>query len=131
MYGEDDLRSLCGGVSVVGDDKAASGSSGSSSGMNAGSGGSSNEKEWRSRAQQIHAQMDATDDQIKNLKEDIKKNGASGFDLQSGRSKGIVYIDDKNARLQKLENRKKSLEQALDELQDQARKAGVNSDWVR
>ena len=131
VYGEDDLKSLSGGVSVVGDAKAASDLSALDMPAMTSAGGRDNEKEWRARAQQIHTKMDATDEQIKGLKEDIKKNGASGFDLQSGMKQNVVYINDKNARLQKLENKKKSLEQALDQLQDEARKAGVSSDWVR
>jgi len=132
VYGEDDLKNLSGGVSVVGDAKAGSDRSAQDTiaATSAGSGKDA-EKQWRARAQQIHTQIDATDGQIKNLKEDIKKNGASGFDAQSGMKQGVVYIDDKNARLQKLENKKKSLEQSLDQLQDEARKAGVDSDWVR
>jgi hypothetical protein len=131
VYGEEDLKNLSGGVSVVGDGKVGSDGSSQDSQPMTSRGGKDNEKEWRARAQQIHTQMDATDEQIKSLKEDIKKNGASGFDAQTGRNQGVVYLDDKNARLQKLENKKKSLEQALDELQMQARKAGVDSDWVR
>jgi hypothetical protein len=131
VYGEDDLKNLSGGVSVVGDGKAGSDRSSQDKAAISSGGDQNNEKEWRARAQQIHQQMDATDDQIKNLKEDIKKNGASGFDAQSGLRQGVVYLDDKNARLQKLENKKKSLEQALDQLQEEARKAGADSAWVR
>lgn len=132
VYGEDDLKNLSGGVSVVGDAKAGSDRSAQDvTSATPASNGKDAEKQWRARAQQIHAQLDATDEQIKNLKEDIKKNGASGFDAQSGMKQGVVYIDDKNARLQKLESKKKSLQQALDQLQEEARRAGVDSDWVR
>jgi len=40
-------------------------------------------------------------------------------------------VDDKNARLKKLEDNRKALERALDDLQEQGRKAGVPADWVR
>jgi hypothetical protein len=136
VYGEEDLAGLKGGVSVVGDGNATANSAGqdssaTSSDPGAGGGANDSEKQWRQRAQQIHGQMDATDEQIKNLKEDIKKNGASGFDPQKGLRENVIYVDDKNARLKKLEDRKKALEQALDQLQEDGRKAGVPSDWVR
>jgi hypothetical protein len=138
VYGEEDLAGMKGGVSVVGDGNAPARTPGSDGNATevagdraGGAGDKNNEQEWRGRAQQIHAQMDATDEQIKALKEDIKKNGASGFDPQKGLKENVIYIDDKNARVQKLEDKKKKLDQALDELQEQGRKAGVPSEWVR
>jgi hypothetical protein len=138
VYSEEDLAGMKGGVSVVGDANAptatASGEQPTTPGSDAGAGsggGKKDEQYWRARTQQLHAQMDATDEQIKALKEDIKKNGASGFDPQKGLKDNVIYVDDKNARLQKLENKKKALEQALDQLQDEGRKAGVPSEWVR
>jgi hypothetical protein len=138
VYGDEDLAGMKGGVSVVGDAKATAATNNGeqteiavSDQETVGSGGKKDEQYWRRRAQKLHAQMDATDDQIKNLKEDIKKNGAAGFDAQTGLRKSVIYVDDKNARLQKLEDRKKALEQSLDQLQDEARKADVPSEWVR
>ncbi|HXL22844.1 MAG TPA: hypothetical protein VOA78_10280 [Candidatus Dormibacteraeota bacterium] len=138
VYGEEDLAGMKGGVSVVGDGSVPARTSGGDGNATevagdraGGAGDKNNEQEWRGRTQQIHAQMDATDEQIKALKEDIKKNGASGFDPQKGLKENVIYIDDKNARVQKLEDKKKKLEQALDELEEQGRKAGVPSEWVR
>jgi hypothetical protein len=138
IYGEEDLAGMKGGISVVGDGHAPARTSGSggdttvvSGDAASAAGDKNNEQEWRGRAQQIHAQLDATDEQIKALKEDIKKNGAAGFDPQKGLRENVIYVDDKNARLGKLEDHKKALEHALDELQEQGRKAGVPADWVR
>jgi len=104
VYGEEDLAGLKGGVSVVGNGTAAaSGSSRASSvqaGASSGANGKDDEEQWQQRAQQIHTQMAATDEQIKKLKEDIKKTGASGFDPQTGLKDNVIYINDKNARLQ-------------------------------
>lgn len=137
VYGEEDLAKLKGGVSVVGDPNAVTTSGRDSNAVADDSdetkvdAAKENEKLWRQETQKIHAQMDAVDEQIKNLKEEIKKNGASGFDLQKGLKDNVVYIDDKNAHLQQLENKRKALEQGLDRLQEAGRKAGVPSDWVR
>lgn len=130
VYGEEDLARMKGGVSVVGDANAAANSSADSDPEGAAI-AEDNERQWRERAQQIHSQMDATDEQIKSLKEDIKKNGASGFNLQRGLKGDVAYVNDKNARLEKLQNKKKALEQELDQLQEEGRKAGVPPEWVR
>lgn len=136
VYGEEDLAGMRGGVSVVGDGNTAAARTGDStanapSAERAADNAEYNERQWRQRAQQIHAQIDATDAQIKNLRDDIKRNGATGFDPQTGLKDNIIYINDKNARLQKLENKKKVLEQALDQLQEEGRKAGIPPEWVR
>ena len=139
VYGEEDLAGLKGGVSVVGDpnaQKPAKPSNGETIAADVPEESGSadmkaNEQAWRGRAGQIHAQMDTTDEQIKALKEDIKKTGSSGFNAQKGLKDNVVYLDDKTARLQQLENRKKQLETILDDLQEQARKAGVPNEWVR
>jgi hypothetical protein len=130
VYSEEDLARMKGGVSVVGDGHAAANSSADSDPEGAAI-AEDNERQWRERAQQIHSQLDETDEQIKSLKEDIKKNGASGFNLQRGLKGDVAYVNDKNARLQKLQNQKKALEQELDQLQEEARKAGVPPEWVR
>jgi hypothetical protein len=134
VYSEEDLKGMSGGLSVVGD------ASGSGEARNSSPVGGSDEaanqkqqaeQEWRGRAKQIHDEMDATDQQIKDLKADIQKNGASGFDPQTGLKQNVIYINDKNAHLQQLEARRKKLEQQLDELQEAARKANIPSEWVR
>src|SRR5262249_47568517 len=91
VYGEEDLKNLTGGVSGVGEAKPASGRSAQDSPQMApAADGKEAEKQWRSRARQIHTQLDEVDEQIKNLKEDIKKNGAAGFDAQSGLRQNVV-----------------------------------------
>jgi len=139
VYSEEDLAGLKGGVSVVGDPNPQSHVQPSgnetaavSAPAESGSGdGKPDEQAWRGRAGQIHADMDTIDEQIKALKEDIKKNGSSGFNAQRGLKDNVVYLDDKTARVQQLEGRKKKLEQTLDDLQEQGRKAGIPPEWVR
>jgi len=138
VYSEEDLAGLKGGVSVVGDPNVqSSAKSANSETVAAGVpeqgtiDGKSAEQTWRGQAAQIHSQMDATDEQVKALKEDIKKNGSSGFNAQKGLRDNVVYLDDKTARVQQLEGKKKKLEQALDDLQEQGRKAGIPPEWVR
>jgi DNA repair exonuclease SbcCD ATPase subunit len=131
VFTEEDLSSLKGGVSVVGEGNARGDSAIASSASGSGRARSADEQSWRDRAAQIHQQIDSIEEQIKALKEDIKKNGGSSFDAQSGLQENRVYIIDKNAKVDSLEKRKKALEQKLEDLQEEARKAGVPSDWVR
>jgi hypothetical protein len=75
--------------------------------------------------------MVATDEAIKNLQEEIKKNGATGFDAQSGLKQNVIYVDDRNARLKQLEQRRQDLDKQMDLLQEEGRKASADSAWFR
>ena len=135
VFTEEDLAGIKGGVSVVGDPNAPSQASASPQNSEEAAGnpdsGKKDEKYWRDRAAQLHAQMDNLDQQIKDLQADIQKNGASGFDPQKGLKDNVIYVDDKNARLQKLQKQRADLDQKLDDLQEEGRKAGIPSSWVR
>ena len=135
VFTEEDLAGIKGGVSVVGDPNAPSQTTASPQNSDEVAGnsdsGKKDEKYWRDRAAQLHAQMDNLDQQIKDLQADIQKNGASGFDPQKGLKDNVIYVDDKNARLQKMQKQRADLDQKLDDLQDEGRKAGIPSSWVR
>jgi hypothetical protein len=135
VFTEDEVSALPGhGVSVVGDGLAGGQSSPETGNSYAGGSSSStanDEKYWRGRARQIHNQMDSIDQQIKQLQEDIKKNGAIGFDPSTGLRQNVIIIDDKNAQVKSLERQKQSLQNQLDSLADEGRKAGADSGWFR
>jgi len=137
VFTEDDLSSIGGGISVVGNgssggNSAERGDSGAGlQGSNAASGTSKDEAYWRGRAREIRSQIAGVDQQIDRLKDEMSKAGASGFDATSGLSQGVIVIHDRNAEMQQLEDRKKTLEAQLDDLADEARKAGADSGWVR
>ena len=136
VYTEEDLAGIKGGVSVVGDPNAASSqasaASQSSEGATGGAdSGKKDEKYWRDRASEIHAKMDSLDQQIKDLQADIQKYGATGFDPQKGLKDNIIYVDDKNARLEQMQKKRADLDHKLDDLQEEGRKAGIPSSWVR
>jgi len=134
VFTEDDLSGLRGnGVSVVGDANAPARSNAPASQSSGGDATKSlkDEEYWRGRASQIKEQMVATDEAIKNLQEEIKKNGATGFDAQSGLKQNVIYVDDRNARLKQLEQRRQDLDKQMDLLQEEGRKAGADSAWFR
>jgi hypothetical protein len=137
VYTEEDLSGLRGnGVSVVGDANGTARANAPASQSSASGGGDAtksvkDEEYWRGRASQIKEQMVATDEAIKNLQEEIKKNGATGFDAQSGLKQNVIYVDDRNARLKQLEQRRQDLDKQMDLLQEEGRKAGADSAWFR
>jgi hypothetical protein len=130
VYTEDDLSSMGkGGVSVVG-----SGKSNSRRTRNAdadGDYGQNSEEYWRSRSQPILDAIAETDAQIEQLKEDIKKYGNGGFDVQTGMKDNIAYIHDRNGQIQQLEKHKADLKKQLEDLEEEGRKAGAQPAWFR
>jgi hypothetical protein len=134
---EDDLSGKNGGVSVVGDSASpnagATGKKGATAKTNSGVVPMSGQDEdyWRGKAQPILDAIAATDQEIAKTKEDIKKYGGDGFDVTSGLKQDIIYIDNRNARVQQLEKRKATLLAQLDALQEEGRKAGASPAWFR
>ncbi len=133
VFTDDNISSVGGTISVVGDSSSAGGghSNADYSGDSASSSGSSDEQTWRARAAQIKDQIAAVDQQITQMKSEISKQGGVAFDPNAGLSQGVIVIHDRNADLKKLEDQKASLEKQLDDLADQARKAGADPGWVR
>lgn len=134
VYTEEDLSGLRGnGISVVGDANGPARSNAlasQSSGRDA-TKSVRDEEYWRGRASQIKEQMAAADEAIRNLQAEIKKNGAAGFDAQTGLKDNVIYVDDRNARLKELEQRRRDLDKQMDLLQEEGRKAGADSAWFR
>jgi len=132
VFTEDDLSGKSGGVSVVGDANAAAKSNTPGAKPTGDASKSVRDEEyWRGRASQIRELMAATDAAINNLKEEIKKNGATGFDAQTGLKDNIIYVDDRNARLKQLEQRRQDLDKQMELLEEEGRKAGAQPSWFR
>ena len=136
VYTEEDLSSMHGGgVSVVGDETpaGAAGTKQANGGTKADVAPMSGQDEgyWRGKARGLLDQIAATDQQIGKTKEEIKKYGGDGFDATSGLKDNIIYIDNRNAKVQQLEKRKADLEKKLDQLQEEGRKAGAEPAWFR
>jgi hypothetical protein len=146
VYTEDKLSQLSGhGVSVVGDgnaggsgDSSSEESSYSDAGAGSGSGasaaagaGSNGEEYWRGKAKAIRDQMAQCDQEISKLQDEIAKYGAVSVDPQSGAMQSIIYVNDRNAKIKQIQDRKDSLQGQLDALEDEGRKAGADSGWFR
>ena len=140
VYTEDKLSGLSGhGVSSVGSGNSGGGASygGNSYNNAAASGGGggqslgSNESYWRGRANAIRGQMAQLDAQIAGIREEIKKKGAVTVDPMSGAAAGVIYVEDRNKQIQQVEAQKAKLQQSLDDLAEEGRKAGADSGWFR
>jgi len=138
VYTEEDLSEMHGnGVSVVGDEKPAGNSAAGAKkadgktkpGLVPMSG--QDEEYWRGKARAILDEIAGTEQAIAKTKDEIKKYGGDGFDATTGLKDNIIYIDNRNAKLQQLEKHKADLEKKLDQLAEEGRKAGAEPAWFR
>ena len=128
VFTDDDLSGKKGGVSVVGNEgKRKRTPTANPDGDNEPNG----EDYWRSRSQPILDEIAATDERIEQIKDDIKKYGNGGFDVQSGRQQNVAYIEDRNGQIQVLQKHKASLQKQLEDLEEEGRKAGAPPAWFR
>ncbi len=139
VYTEEGLAGLSGhGVSSVGSgNSAGSASSGSGNsyanpGANAGPNvAKTDEDYWRGKAQAIRDQEAEMDKQIAGIQAEIKAKGAVTVDPMSGASAGVIYIEDRNAEIKQIEARKAKLQEQMEALAEEGRKAGADSGWFR
>lgn len=139
VYTEEDMSGLSSrGVSVVGQGNAGGagaaddGYSGAQPKGNSATQPAKNEEAfWRGRARQLLDQMTATDQQIEKVKEEIKKYGNGGFDPSTGLGKNVIYVDDRQSQLTRLEKQRADLDRQMDQLQEEGRKAGAAPSWFR
>jgi len=131
VFTEDDLSGMKGtGVSVVGE-APSTGARPAKPNDPGGADKPNGEEYWRGRARPILDAIAQTEQQIAQKKDEIKKLGSGGFDVTTGMKANIAYINDRNGQLKNLEKRKADLEKKLDDLQDEGRKAGADSAWLR
>jgi septal ring factor EnvC (AmiA/AmiB activator) len=140
VYTDDDLSSIRGGISVVGDgssdgDSAGTADSGEGARGNnsssSGGGTGQDEAYWRGKAQAIKDRIASVDQQIARVKAEIAKSGPAAMDPVTGLTQNTIIIHDRNAEVQQLQDRKAGLEHQLDELADQGRRAGADPGWFR
>ena len=131
VFTEDDLSGMRkDGVSVVGNESKRSASVAQKAAPEDEDDPNS-ERYWREKARPILEEMAAVNQQVEQLKEEIKKYGNAGFDVATGMKDNIAYVRDRNAKIEKLQKRKTALEKHLDDLQEEGRKAGAEPAWFR
>lgn len=120
-------------ISVVGDEKTRQAKNASATPASDADGeeAPNGEKYWRGRARPLLEGMAKLDQQIAQLKEDIKKYGIGGVDVTTGMKEGVAYIEDRNGQIEKLQKKRADLQKKLDELEEEGRKAGAEPAWFR
>ena len=138
VFTDDSVTTLSGhGVSVVGDGNGGSGGTSYSGNADSGGGGGaqgaagSQESYWRGRANDIRKQMAACDQKINEIQDEIAKHGAVTVDPMSGAQAGVIFVEDRNAQIKQVEKQKDELQNQLDALAEEGRKAGADSGWFR
>jgi hypothetical protein len=131
VYTDDNLSSVGGTISVVGDKSSGRSNGNSYTNDPAASGSGKSEAYWRQRASAIKNEIASTDQKIADVKAEIAKQGAASFDPSAGLAQGVIVIHDRNAEVKQLEDQKQSLERQLDDLADEIRKASGDSGWAR
>lgn len=134
VYTEEELSKLSGhGISVVGEGNGPGGGSGAKGYVQDSHDQSRNREEtyWRGRARNLLSQMAATDQQIEKVKEEIRKYGNGGFDPSTGLGKNVIYVDDRQSQLMRLQKQRADLDKQMDQLQEEGRKAGAQPSWFR
>lgn len=133
VFTNDDLSGM-GGVSVVGAKKPSAQTNQSSANQ------PRNEQYWRSRAQYLHSQMEQVDRQIAQL-EAQEKNAHNPNASSNGQNPPppSAYTVGAHARgesaganqMERLKARKTQIQEQINQLEDEARKANVPAEWIR
>ena len=90
-----------------------------------------NRQYWHNRAQKLRNEMAEVDRQIAQMKSPDPVTGA-GLPNSPSPSPGTNATSSRPAeRLQRLQNRKAQLQQQMDQLEDEARRAGIPPGWLR
>ena len=81
---------------------------------------------WQERLQALQNQIQQIDQQIQSLRSGRNQADSNALSLTSG-NPGVQVED----TIQRLENRRRQLQQQIADLQDEARRQGVSPSWVR
>jgi len=134
VYTNDDLRSMHGdNLSVVGNSPQQQKKPATNNGANNSAKIDERQQaQWHNRAQRLRDQLAEVDRQIAQLNANLPAN-TSSLSTSSGSSQsaaGSLY-GPAAARLQNLQNRKATIEQQIEQLEEEARKAGIPPGWLR
>lgn len=126
VWTNDDMSSVKGDVSVVGD--ASSGTSQSKSNSTPSANENSVVASFKKQLARLQAQLDATNKKINDLQNFKGENSApsGGIDPRHGYS--MTPVAD---QIKQLEEKKKQIQAAIDDLEDQARKKGIEPGQLR
>jgi len=131
IWTNDEIGSVKGGVSVVGDGASASSKS-STPTSNADSGAADARQtmveNYRNQIQNYQAQIDSIDKRIAQLKNFKGENSSSSAGIKMYQGYDMVPLED---QVKQLEEKKKQLQAKIEDTENEARKHGVESGELR
>jgi len=131
VWTNDEISSVKGGVSVVGDSTTSSpkpGEKRSTSASGATDARRAQIEQYRQKIQQIQAQMDAIDARIAQLKNFHGNNTSPSGGINPYEGYNMVPVED---QIKQLEEKKKQLQAKIDDIENEARKNGIESGELR
>ncbi|HTQ97106.1 MAG TPA: hypothetical protein VMH89_09875 [Candidatus Acidoferrum sp.] len=130
VWTDDDISSVKGGVSVVGDAKASSEKQSDNSTATP-AGDEVRQKQiqnYRDQIQQYQSQMDAIDKRISQLRNFKAENTAPSGGINPNQGYNMVPVED---QVKQLEEKKKQLQSKIDDTEAEAHKSGIDSGELR
>jgi hypothetical protein len=130
VWTDDDISSVKGGVSVVGDAKASSEKQSDKSSATP-AGDEVRQKQiqnYRDQIQQYQSQMDAIDKRISQLRNFKAENTAPSGGINPNQGYNMVPVED---QVKQLEEKKKQLQSKIDDTEAEAHKNGIDSGELR
>jgi len=85
---------------------------------------------WRGRAKQIRDEIESVDKQIKALNEKTKAGKGDGIKIGFETYNSVIYADFES-QVKELERHKEKLQKMMTALEEEARKGGALSGWLR
>ena len=130
VWTNEEISTVSGGISVVGDSSASSAStstSGKSTESDSGSGGSAKYKQvaaYRDQIQKLRAQIDAADKKISDLRNFKADNTSPSGGINMNKGYNMTPLED---QVKQLEEQKKQIQAKIDAVEDEARKNGIGA----
>lgn len=131
VWTNDELSTVSGGISVVGDSSASSSTSTSRKPIQSNSSGTEKEQRiaaYRDQIQQLRDQIDEADKKINDLRNFKADNTSPTGGLNMNKGYNMVPLEE---QIKQLEDQKKKLQAKIEAVEDDARKNGIEAGQLR
>jgi hypothetical protein len=134
VWTNDEISTVSGGISVVGDSSASSSAapaSRKSAESDSDGGGTAKEKQvatYRDQIQKLRAQIDAADKKINDLRNFKADNTSPTGGINMNKGYNMTPLED---QVKQLEEQKKQIQAKIEALEDEARKNGIEAGELR
>jgi hypothetical protein len=128
VWTNDEIGSVKGGISVVGDGKSANSRRPAQESHDSYNAHAELVQNYRDQVRQLREQIDAADSRIEQLKNFKAENTSAAAGINMNRGYSMVPVEE---QVKQLEERKKKLRAKIDDLEVQAKKDGIDPGEVR